>query len=281
MVFLEADSQETPRKPNGRNRPRLLADRLRSSPEAMLLSAESDRMLDGALADLDVERRSALLMRIDHGLGYGEIAAAMGWSLPKGEERDPSRAPAASRASRRLPRGGRPMTHPTRKSWKRPRSASPDPRAAEIEAHVAGCTGTVPASWPGCVRRGRCWGGGRSSRRRNLLARSRCAAEHPRRRTRWHGASPFASGVGGGGGRGSCSRAAPRALPVVQAAAERAARAVGAIDRRRSPPWTVRSRLSQCAKVLEGESTAAAAARSRAGAALDETLTRARAQLGE
>jgi len=43
----------------------------------MLLSLESDRMLDGALADLDDERRSALLMRIDHGLGYGEIAEAM------------------------------------------------------------------------------------------------------------------------------------------------------------------------------------------------------------
>ena len=53
------------------------------SPEAMLLSLESDRMLDGALADLDDERRSALLMRIDHGLGYGEIAEAMGWSLQK------------------------------------------------------------------------------------------------------------------------------------------------------------------------------------------------------
>ena len=53
------------------------------SPETVLLSAESDRMLDGALAGLSDERRSALLMRIDHGLGYGEIAAAMGWSLQK------------------------------------------------------------------------------------------------------------------------------------------------------------------------------------------------------
>ena len=53
------------------------------SPEAVLLSAESDRMLDGALAGLSEERRSALLMRIDHGLGYGEIASAMGWSLQK------------------------------------------------------------------------------------------------------------------------------------------------------------------------------------------------------
>ena len=53
------------------------------SPEALLLSAESDRMLDGAIAALTEERRAALLMRIDHGLGYSEIAAAMGWSLQK------------------------------------------------------------------------------------------------------------------------------------------------------------------------------------------------------
>ena len=53
------------------------------SPEAVLLSAESDRMLEGALAGLSEERRAALLMRIDHGLGYGEIASAMGWTLQK------------------------------------------------------------------------------------------------------------------------------------------------------------------------------------------------------
>jgi len=53
------------------------------SPEALLLSAESDRMLDGAIASLTEERRAALLMRIDHGLGYSEIASAMGWSLQK------------------------------------------------------------------------------------------------------------------------------------------------------------------------------------------------------
>jgi RNA polymerase sigma-70 factor (ECF subfamily) len=40
-------------------------------------------MLEGALADLSEDRRAALLMRIDHGLGYGEIAAAMGWTLQK------------------------------------------------------------------------------------------------------------------------------------------------------------------------------------------------------
>jgi RNA polymerase sigma-70 factor (ECF subfamily) len=54
-----------------------------ASPEAVLLSAESNRLLDEALKELGEERRAALLMRIDHGLGYGEIAAAMGWTLQK------------------------------------------------------------------------------------------------------------------------------------------------------------------------------------------------------
>ena len=54
-----------------------------ASPEAVLLSAESNRLLDDALRELSEDRRSALLMRIDHGLGYGEIAQAMGWTLQK------------------------------------------------------------------------------------------------------------------------------------------------------------------------------------------------------
>ena len=53
------------------------------SPEAALLTAEADGVLDGALEELSTERRAALLMRIDHGLGYGEIADAMGWPLQK------------------------------------------------------------------------------------------------------------------------------------------------------------------------------------------------------
>jgi RNA polymerase sigma-70 factor (ECF subfamily) len=53
------------------------------TPEAALLSGEADKVLDGALADLSAERRAALLMRVDHGLAYGDIAAAMGWTLQK------------------------------------------------------------------------------------------------------------------------------------------------------------------------------------------------------
>jgi RNA polymerase sigma-70 factor (ECF subfamily) len=52
-------------------------------PESALLSGEADRMLNGALGTLSEDRRAALLMRIDHDLGYGEIAAAMGWPLQK------------------------------------------------------------------------------------------------------------------------------------------------------------------------------------------------------
>jgi RNA polymerase sigma-70 factor (ECF subfamily) len=53
------------------------------TPEAALLSGEADKVLDGALADLSAERRAALLMRLDHGLAYGDIATAMGWTLQK------------------------------------------------------------------------------------------------------------------------------------------------------------------------------------------------------
>jgi RNA polymerase sigma-70 factor (ECF subfamily) len=52
-------------------------------PEALLLSGEADRVLRDALATLSEERRAALLLRIDHDLGYGEIAEAMGWPLQK------------------------------------------------------------------------------------------------------------------------------------------------------------------------------------------------------
>jgi RNA polymerase sigma-70 factor (ECF subfamily) len=74
-----------------RSRKRLLAagDALPESvdraptPEAAVLSGESDRLLSRALAQLGEERRAALLLRIDHGLGYDEIATTMGWSLAK------------------------------------------------------------------------------------------------------------------------------------------------------------------------------------------------------
>ncbi|WP_224247583.1 RNA polymerase sigma factor [Hyalangium gracile] len=53
------------------------------SPEDLLLDQETEALLAEALGHLREERRSALLLRIDHGLPYEEIAQVMGWSLPK------------------------------------------------------------------------------------------------------------------------------------------------------------------------------------------------------
>ncbi|MBU8896644.1 sigma-70 family RNA polymerase sigma factor [Corallococcus sp. M34] len=53
------------------------------SPEDLLLDRELEGLLAEALGALREERRAALLLRIDHGLPYEEIASVMGWSLPK------------------------------------------------------------------------------------------------------------------------------------------------------------------------------------------------------
>jgi RNA polymerase sigma-70 factor, ECF subfamily len=53
------------------------------TPEAMLLDRELEGVLADALARVSESRRAALLLRIDHGLGYDEIAQVMGWSLQK------------------------------------------------------------------------------------------------------------------------------------------------------------------------------------------------------
>src|SRR5262245_47375943 len=56
---------------------------LSPSPEGMLLGAEADAKLAEALAELGEERRAALVLRIDHGLDYDQIAEVMGWPLSK------------------------------------------------------------------------------------------------------------------------------------------------------------------------------------------------------
>jgi RNA polymerase sigma-70 factor, ECF subfamily len=76
-----AQSSEGPGTPGADPRPQEV-DRA-PTPEAALLTREADRHLDAALGELPGERRAALLLRLDHGLGYGEIAEAMGWSLAK------------------------------------------------------------------------------------------------------------------------------------------------------------------------------------------------------
>ncbi len=53
------------------------------TPEAVLLDRELESAMDDALGKIAPERRAALLLRIDHGLPYEEIASVMGWNLQK------------------------------------------------------------------------------------------------------------------------------------------------------------------------------------------------------
>jgi RNA polymerase sigma-70 factor (ECF subfamily) len=52
------------------------------NPEAVLLDRELEKHFTEALGVLSDKRRAALLMRIDHGLSYEDIAAEFGWSIP-------------------------------------------------------------------------------------------------------------------------------------------------------------------------------------------------------
>ena len=51
-------------------------------PERVLLDRELERHFDSALGKLSAHRRAALVLRLDHGLSYEEIAQLMGWTLP-------------------------------------------------------------------------------------------------------------------------------------------------------------------------------------------------------
>jgi RNA polymerase sigma-70 factor (ECF subfamily) len=53
------------------------------NPEALLLRREADELLARALQHVPEERRAALLLQMDHGLPYAEIAAILEWSVPK------------------------------------------------------------------------------------------------------------------------------------------------------------------------------------------------------
>lgn len=52
-------------------------------PEALLSGRQRDTALARALEALPEERRTALVMRVDHELAYEEIAAILGWSLAR------------------------------------------------------------------------------------------------------------------------------------------------------------------------------------------------------
>lgn len=53
------------------------------TPDAVLLLSEADRVLSEALSHVGEPRKSALLLRLDHGLSYEDIAEVMGWSVSK------------------------------------------------------------------------------------------------------------------------------------------------------------------------------------------------------
>jgi RNA polymerase sigma-70 factor (ECF subfamily) len=53
------------------------------TPEEKMLSAEAEAVLRVELASLSSDRRAALLLRLDHDLGYPEIAEVMNWPLQK------------------------------------------------------------------------------------------------------------------------------------------------------------------------------------------------------
>lgn len=59
------------------------ADRCARSPEAELLDREAVHVVARALERLSEDRRAALLLRLDHGLSYDDIAGLMAWSLAK------------------------------------------------------------------------------------------------------------------------------------------------------------------------------------------------------
>ena len=79
------------------------------TPEDLLLDRELEGLLAEALGELREDRRAALLLRLDHGLPYEEIAQVMGWSLPKVKnEIHRARLKLRERLAAHVGNGGRP-----------------------------------------------------------------------------------------------------------------------------------------------------------------------------
>lgn len=57
--------------------------RVNGSPESEMLGREAVAIVAAAVDRLSEERRAMLLMRLDHGLSYDEIATSMGFSVAK------------------------------------------------------------------------------------------------------------------------------------------------------------------------------------------------------
>lgn len=69
--------------PDGDSRPEAEPVDTAPTPELALLGREADEVLKNALSHLSEPRCAALLLRLDHGLPYDEIADIMGWPLQK------------------------------------------------------------------------------------------------------------------------------------------------------------------------------------------------------
>ena len=85
LVYLESRRSRVTHLDIGaeENEPLLEAVLPSPTPEDLLLDRELEGLLAQALGELGEDRRAALLLRIDHGLAYEDIAQVMGWSLPK------------------------------------------------------------------------------------------------------------------------------------------------------------------------------------------------------
>jgi len=70
-------------RPTCDDRPPREEERTERTPEDALLGEETARVLLVALGRLSEDRRAALLLRVDHGLAYEDIAGLLGWSLAK------------------------------------------------------------------------------------------------------------------------------------------------------------------------------------------------------
>ena len=84
MVCLEQlrRSRRRARTHQGQDACLLTADNS-PSPEQAVLGQEAEAQLAAALGRIAPKRRAALLLRIDHGFAYRDIATQMGWSLAK------------------------------------------------------------------------------------------------------------------------------------------------------------------------------------------------------
>ena len=72
-VFTDDDAEDAMAGPCSRG----------PTPEGELLDREALSVVDAALAKLSYDRRAMLLMSLDHGLEYADIAELMGFSLAK------------------------------------------------------------------------------------------------------------------------------------------------------------------------------------------------------